>query len=448
MSAVFDLSRAVDEGASPAAEPVMAALADLDLDALSAALAAEVADEGLVLVAGDRRVPLHVDPVPRVIPGVEWDRLAAGLAQRVRALEAFLRDPSAAVSAGLVPAELVRTSVFREDEVPAPVVPLGVAGPDVVRGADGQLVVLEDNVRTPTLMGYAAAVRRLLRPLVDVDVALRDFAADLADGLLAVLRAAAPEVSDPVLAVLGDDYAANVRWEPDFVAGLLGIPAVELGDLRRSGNRLVLPDGRAVDVLWRRTSDERLRDDAGRLNAMGEALLPALRAGTLRVVNPFGTGVADDKRTYAYVEDLVRLHLGEEPLVRSVRTYDLGVAEQRAAAEHRLDELVLKPRGGSGGYGVTVLPLAPPGERNRALRQVRADPAGWVAQEPVVLSTCPTVVNGRLVPRHVDLRPCVLSDGSGVQVLPGGLTRVALRSGEVVVNCSQGGGAKDTWVLD
>jgi uncharacterized circularly permuted ATP-grasp superfamily protein len=187
---------------------------------------------------------------------------------------------------------------------------------------------------------------------------------------------------------------------------------------------------------------------AGRLNRYGEALLAALRAGTLRVVNPFRTGVADDKRTCPCVEDLVRLHLGEEPLVRSVRAHDLGDPAQRAASHERLDELVLTPRTGSGGHGVTVMPTASAGARRRTLAAVAADPAGWVAQELVVLSTCPTVVGDQLVPRHVDLRPCVLSDGAQVTVLPGGLTRVALTAGELVVNGSQGGGAEDTWVRD
>jgi len=440
---------AVDEAAGPAAGAVMAALAGADLDRLVDAVADAVAGERIMHVAAGAAVLLHVDPVPRVIGGAEWDRLAAGLGQRVRALEAFLRDPAEAVRAGVLPGELVDTCIYREPDVPPPPVPLGVAGPDVVRGADGALVVLEDNLRTPTLMGYAEAVGRCVRAQVAVPgLRLRPPADGLAAGLSAVLRAAAPDVEEPVIAVLGDAASENVRWEPEHVAGMLGVPLVSLRELRGRGDRVLLPDGRPVDVLWRRTSEERLRDDAGRLNAFGEALLPALRAETLRVVNPFGTGIADDKRTYAYVEELTRLYLGEEPLMRSVSTYDLGDPARRALAEPRLDELVLKPRSGSGGHGVVVMPLASAAARDRARRAVRADPASWVAQELVALSTCPTVVAERLVDRHVDLRPCVLSTGSDVRVLPGGVSRVTMGAGQLVVNLSQGGAAKDTWVVD
>jgi carboxylate-amine ligase len=362
----------------------------------------------------------------------------------VRALEAFLRDPSRAVAAGIVPADVVDTCLYVEGAPPPAAV--GVAGPDVVRTPEGELVVLEDNLRTPTLMGYAETARHVVGGLVPGTP--RPFADGLVPALSAVLRAAAPDVDDPVVAVLGDLRGSNVRWEPARVAALLGVPLVDLDELTPVGDRLRLPDGRLVDVLWRRTSEERLRGDDGRLNRLGEALQPGLASGRLRVVNPFGTGLADDKRTYPYVEDLVRFELGEEPGVRSVRCFDLGDPADREQALERLDELVVKPRTGSGGRGVTVMPRASPQRRRSARAEALREPAAWVAQELVLLSTCPTVVDGGLEDRHVDLRPCVLSDGTTVTVLPGGLTRVAPRPGELVVNCSQGGAAKDTWVVD
>ncbi len=444
---LLDVQRApYDEGASSAAAPVRAALAGVDLRSLAAGCEQAVQAEGMGIVGADGPELLRVDPLPRVLDGAEWDRLAAGLAQRVRALEAFLRDPDPAVRAGVVPADVVATCLYREDGPAPPAVVLGVAGPDVVRTPAGELVVLEDNLRTPTLMGYAETVRRVVGGLVPG--APRPFAGQLVPALRRVLRAAAPDVDEPVVAVLGDDRGTNVRWEPARVAGLLGVPLVDLDELTAAGDRLRLPDGRAVDVLWRRTSEERLLGDDGRPNRLGTALLPGLASGRLRVVNPFGTGLADDKRTYPYVEDLVRFQLGEQPLVRSVRCLDLGVAADRAEALERLDQLVLKPRTGSGGRGVTVMPHATPARRRELRALVTADPASWVAQEPVLLSTCPTVVADGVEDRHVDLRPCVLSDGTTVTVLPGGLTRVAPRTGELVVNCSQGGAAKDTWVLD
>jgi uncharacterized circularly permuted ATP-grasp superfamily protein len=438
------VTRPFDEGATAAAAGVRDALAGADLAALAAAAARAVAAAGMEIGGPAGPEPLRVDPVPRVVDGAEWDRLAAGLAQRVRALEAFLRDPSRAVAAGVVPAEVVATCLWAEGAPPP--VAAGVYGPDVVRTPGGELVVLEDNLRTPTLMGYAETTRDLVAALVPGPA--RPYAEQLVPALSRVLRAAAPDVDDPVVAVLGDVRGTNVRWEPARVAHLLGLPLVDLDELTPVGDRLRLPDGRLVDVLWRRTSEERLRGDDGRLNRLGEALWPGLASGRLRVVNPFGTGLADDKRTYPYVEDLVRFELGEEPAARSVRCFDLGDAADREQALERLDELVLKPRTGSGGRGVTVLPRATAQQRADALAEVRRAPGEWVAQELVLLSTCPTVVDGRLEDRHVDLRPCVLSDGTSVTVLPGGLTRVAPRPGDLVVNCSQGGAAKDTRVVD
>jgi carboxylate-amine ligase len=202
-----------------------------------------------------------------------------------------------------------------------------------------------------------------------------------------------------------------------------------------------------VNVLWRRTSEERLLDDDGRPNALGSRLLGPLHAGTLRVVNAFGTGVADDKRIYPYVEELVRFYTGDEPLVPSVRSYDLADEGQRAAAFERLDELVVKPRTGSGGFGVVVGPRAAPDQLRAARDAIAAQPGAYIAQETVSISTHPTLVGGRLAPRHLDLRPFVFHDGRVVQVLPGGLSRFALEEGDLVVNSSQGGGGKDVRVL-
>ena len=409
-------------------------------------LQAAAAAAGLLHVARGRTVPLDVDPLPRLLDGAEWDELATGLAQRVRALEAFLRDPQVAVGAGVVPAELVASSIHLAPEQPPTAVPLGVYGPDVVRDADGRFVVIEDNCRTPTLMGYAAGVRELSLEHLDPPAGLRPFADDLVPALAQVLRAAAPDVADPVVAVLVD--ADVVRYEPLRLAGALGVPAVTVAELQGGGYRVRLPDGRPVDVLWRRTSEERLRDDRGEPNAYGRLLLRPLAAGTVRVVDPYGTGVADDKRTARCVEDLVRLHLGEEPLLRTARTYDLGRPGDLAEAADRLGGLVLKPRAGSGGRRVVVGPQASRAQLREVLAAVRADPAGWVAQEVVELSTCATWTGTGLQPRHVDLRPCVLSDGATVTVLPGGLTRFARAPGDLVVNLSQGGAAKDTWVVD
>lgn len=445
----LDEAVAPDGARRPHYAPLLDALAARPLDLLGADLAA-AADREQVL-HGDH--VLHFDPVPRVLDGDEWARLAAGLEQRTRALEAFVADahgPRRAVAAQVVPADVLDSCIHLEPEVAGLTPParwIAVAGPDVIRHPDGDLVVLEDNVRTPTLMAYAAWARGALAPLLGATglPEPRPFAGPFVARLSAELRAAAaPGVDDPHVVVLDDGPDDMLGWEARWLAEQLGTIRVALGDLRHDGSRLVLRDGgRPVDVVYRRTAEERLRADDGTLTALGEALLPGLQAETLRVVNPFGTGIADDKRTYAHVEALVRFFLEEEPLVRSVPTLDLGVADARVEALERLDELVFKPRTGSGGHGLVIGPRAGREEREELRRLIEAEPGAWIAQDTLAFSTHPTVVGDCLEPRHVDLRAFVV----GGVVLPGGLSRVALEAGNLVVNCSQGGGGKDTWVL-
>ncbi|WNV73569.1 circularly permuted type 2 ATP-grasp protein [Geodermatophilus sp. DSM 44513] len=417
--------------------------------ALAADVARAAADLGLRHGPAEESHLFTVDPVPRVLHRAEWARLAAGLTQRLRALEAFVADahgPREAVRAGVVPAAVLDTNRYLTPGLPTPRRWIGMAGPDVVRGADGELVVLEDNVRTPSLLAYALAARDLVAPLLDV----RPGPAPVREAAVAAVRrmlAAATDVPDPVVAVLGDGPRSAVAWEIDRFGEMVDAPVVLPAQLAARGDALVLPDGRRVDLLWRRTSEERLTDDDGRPNELGELLLGPLRAGTVTVVNAFGTGVADDKRTFPYVEDLVRFFLGEEPQLRSVPAYDLGEPAQCRAALERLAELVLKPRSGSGGHGVLIGPRADAAALERARAAVLAAPGEWIAQEPVALSTHPTVVDGALVPRHVDHRPYAFCAGDETVVLPGGFTRVSLTEGELVVNASQGGGGKDTWVV-
>ncbi|MGY1747547.1 circularly permuted type 2 ATP-grasp protein [Blastococcus sp. SYSU D00695] len=418
-----------------------------------AALAADVARGVLGLgmcngPAGERR-PFLVDPVPRVLPREEWAQVAAGVVQRLRALEAFVADahgPRESVRAGVVPAGVVDTSRFTAPGLPPPRRWIGMAGPDLVRGADGRFVVLEDNVRTPSLLAYALAARDLVAPRLGVRPGPAPVRAVAREAMRAML-ADATDVADPVVAVLGDGPRSSVAWEIDRFGEMTGAPVVLPQQLRTRGNALLLPDGRRVDVLWRRTSEERLTGDDGLSNELGELLLPALRAGTVAVLNAFGTGVADDKRTFCHVEDLVRFFLGEEPLLRSQPAYDLGDPVVRRAALARLPELVLKPRSGSGGWGVLIGPRADLRQLERARAAVLAAPGEWVAQEPVALSTHPTVVDGELAPRHVDYRPYAFCTDAGTVVLPGGLTRFSREAGQLVVNASQGGGGKDTWVV-
>ena len=401
----------------------------------------------------------RVDPVPRVIERQEWLELRTGIVQRVRALEAFVADAYGAqeiVKARVVPDRVLREADHYEAELVGLRPPggwIGVAGLDLLRAPDGHFAVVEDNLRTPSGAAYLLAARKAVDDALGWAPPERaDVRGALIDALGATLRAAAPPGVERPFAVLLTDGPSNVAyWEQRVLAEAVPIALVRLDQLELRGTRLYArrPAGHArpVDVVYRRTDEDRLRDASGRLTPVAELILPAWTAGTVGLVNAFGTGVADDKVAHAYVEDMVRFYLGQEPILRSVGTYDLGDEGARAEALHRVDELVVKPRGGYGGRGVVVGPRAGRSERERASRALREDPERHVAQETVWFSRHPTVVEGRLQPRHVDLRPFAYRAGEEVRVVPGGLTRVAFAADELVVNSSRGGGAKDTWVL-
>jgi uncharacterized circularly permuted ATP-grasp superfamily protein len=403
--------------------------------------------------------PFEVDPVPRVIEGEEWLELRAGIVQRVRALEAFVADAYGAraiVKAGVIPDRVLRGADHYEHELAGLRPPggwIGVAGLDLLRAPDGRFAVVEDNLRTPSGAAYLLAARAAVDDALGWAPPERaDVREALLDALRATLHAAVPPWAErPFIALVTDGPSNAAHWEHRVLADALPIALVRVDELELRGERLYArrPAGHArpVDVVYRRTDEDRLHDGLGRLTPLGELVLPPWRAGTLGLVNAYGTGVADDKVTHAYVEDMVRFYLHEEPLLRSVGTYDLG--DERACAEAlgRIDELVVKPRGGYGGRGVVVGPRAARSERERVSRVLREDPEGHVAQETVWFSRHPTVVDGRLQPRHVDLRPFAYRAGDDIRVVPGGLTRVAFAEDELVVNSSRGGGAKDTWVL-
>ena len=404
-------------------------------DPAALATAAREAVAGVTFGAkGDER--FHLDPVPRVIGAAEWDALAAGLAQRVRALDAWCGDvygARAIVRDGVVPARVIETIDTLEPRLQGLELPLwvGVAGLDVVREPGGGFLVLEDNLRTPSGMAYTLAAREVSLRLLEPGEPPRPLD-DLAALFWSALEGAAGRPGRPRAAVLTDGPGNAAHWEHREVAELLGVPLVEPHEL----------DVDAIDVLYRRTDGDRLADPVGR--QLAEPWL----AGRLALVNAFGTGVGDDKLAHAYVEDMVRYYLGEEPLVRSVRTYDLGRPEVLEEALDRIDELVVKPRAGFGGEGVVICPHAERADVERVRARVEDAPEDFVAQELVELSCHATVIDGALEPRHVDLRPFVFLGPDGAAgVLPGGLTRVAFDAGALVVNSSQNGGAKDTWVV-
>jgi uncharacterized circularly permuted ATP-grasp superfamily protein len=438
----------------------LAALEDEDLSELAARVGRDVAGAGITFGSGADETPFALDPVPRVFSADEWWLLEQALAQRVRALNEFLADAHserAIEHAGRVPPWLLGESVWLEAETPAPgtgEAMARIAGLDIVRDASGELMVLEDNLRNPSGSAYSVVARQITDahlpaqapPRRDVEQALGELLRD-------ALRAAAPAgCDDPSMVVLTDGPSNSAWWEHRYLAQMLGIPLVEPGDLSIARGRLHARTGEdgqriPVDVVYRRTDEGRIRDERGELTWIAQALLAPCRDGRLGLVNAFGTGVGDDKLTHAYAEEMIRFYLGEDPLIRSVPTYDPGDPVARAEVLERIDELVVKPRFGLGGEGVVICAHAAPSDRERAAHLVSEHPRSVVVQETISLSTHPTIVDGRLEPRHVDLRVFVYCGPSGERVLPGGLTRMALDEGALVVNSSQNGGAKDTWVL-
>ncbi len=411
--------------------------------------------------AGEER-PFPLDLIPRVIDAVEWDQVARGVRQRVRVLEAFLADVYGAgrvFEDGVMPWRLIYTSPrFRRevaDFVPPNGVRVHVAGIDLIRDEEGRFRVLEDNVRVPSGVSYVienrlAMTRTFPALFAEQSVHRVD---DYPSRLLAALRAAAPRgTSDPCVVVLTPGVYNAAYFEHTLLARLMGVELVEGRDLFCAHNRIYLHTTRGrrpVDVIYRRVDDEFLDPLQFRPDSVigCAGLINAARAGNVTIANAVGNGVADDKLVYTYIPDLIRYYLSEEPILDNVESYRLDDPQTLAWVLDSLDELVVKPVDGAGGAGIVIGPQASAAELAVLRERLLADPRGWMAQRPVALSTSPVLIGEVLAPRHIDLRPFAVNDGDDVWLLPGGLTRVALPEGELVVNSSQGGGSKDTWVL-
>ncbi|WP_298459151.1 circularly permuted type 2 ATP-grasp protein [uncultured Cellulomonas sp.] len=463
--AAWDEVVAHDGSIRPAYRHVHAALARMsepELRARADSLARSYLDQGVTFdFAGEER-PFPVDVAPRVVTGDEWDTITPGIAQRVHALEAFLADvygPQRAVADGVVPRRLITSSTHFHRQAHGVVSPNGVrihvSGIDLVRDEHGTFRVLEDNVRVPSGVSYVLSNRRAMAqsfPELFATLRIRPVS-DYPRRLLAALRASAPrDVDEPTVVVLTPGVFNSAYFEHSLLARTMGVELVEGRDLFCSGGRVWMrtTQGRQrVDVIYRRVDDEYLDPVVFRSDSQlgSPGIMACARTGTVTIANAVGNGVADDKLVYTYVPDLIRYYLAEEPIVANVDTWRLEDPGALEEVLDRLDELVVKPVDGSGGKGLVIGPAAG-GDELAALRDtLRRDPRGWIAQPVVQLSTVPTLVDDGLRPRHVDLRPFAVNDGERVWVLPGGLTRVALPEGELVVNSSQGGGSKDTWVL-
>ena len=408
----------------------------------------------------ERLIPF--DQVPRVIPAHEWDLLDKGLQQRVRALNLFLHDiyhDQQILKAGHIPAhEVLQNSQYRAVmqglDIPGGVY-AHIAGIDIVRAGDGEYYVLEDNLRVPSGVSYMVENRKIMMRLfpelfTEQHIAPVDHYPDL---LLETLRdVAPPEVADPTVVLLTPGAYNSAYFEHTFLAQQMGIELVEGADLMVRDNMVHMRTTRGlkrVHVIYRRVDDDFLDPLAFLPDSMlGVAgLMQAYRAGRVTLANAIGTGVADDKSMYVHVPAMIRFYLNEQPILQNVQTWQLRDKEDLAYVLAHLPELVVKEIHGSGGYGMLIGPAATTAQLADFRARILATPQKYIAQPTLSLSTCPTFVEAGIAPRHVDLRPFVLS-GKETRIVPGGLTRVALREGSLVVNSSQGGGTKDTWVLE
>ncbi len=405
----------------------------------------------------ERLIPSDV--VPRIIPADEWSFLERGLAQRVTAINRFLSDIYHAqdiLRAGVIPADQILVNDQYQVAMIGIKVPhdtyAHIVGVDIVRHADGKYYVLEDNLRVPSGVSYMLSNRKtMMRLFPDL---FRRHAVQPVEHypalLLNTLRAAAT-VDDPVVVLLTPGRYNSAYFEHSFLAQQMGIELVEGQDLFvRDGYVFMRTTSgpKRVDVIYRRIDDNFLDPLAFRPDSMlgVPGLLAAYRLGHVVVANAIGTGVADDKSIYPYVPDMIRFYLGEEPILSNVPTWQCRKPEDLAYVLDHLPELVVKEVHGAGGYGMLVGPTSTREEVERFREVLKANPSNYIAQPTLSLSSCPTFVEEGVAPRHIDLRPFVLV-GREVRMVPGGLTRVALRRGSLVVNSSQGGGTKDTWVL-
>jgi uncharacterized circularly permuted ATP-grasp superfamily protein len=437
-------------------------LSRVDFDERCSARDRAFRDQGITFQLSGEERPFPLDLVPRILPAAEWALVERGVAQRVRALELFLADvygPGRILEDRVIPRRLVVSSPQFERAasgiVPHRGVHIHVAGIDLVRDAEGRFRVLEDNVRTPSGISYVVENRRAMTrvfPELFASHRVRRVS-DYPTRLLESLRATAPpSVTDPCVVVLTPGVHNSAYFEHSFLARQMGVELVEGGDLICHDDVVSMrtTEGlQRVDVIYRRIDDEFLDPLHFRPESVVgcPGIVNAARAGAVTIANGLGNGVADDKAIYPYVPQMIRYYLEEDPILANVETFHLEDADVCAWALERLDSLVVKPVDGSGGYGLVIGPHADDATLTALAVRIRANPRGWIAQEPVELSTAPTYVDGSMRPRHLDLRPFAVNDGERVWVVPGGLTRVALPEGSLVVNSSQGGGSKDTWVL-
>jgi uncharacterized circularly permuted ATP-grasp superfamily protein len=412
--------------------------------------------------AGTERI-FPFDLIPRIVSGDEWTRLERGLKQRIHALNAFIDDiyhDQKILKDKVIPEEVIRSATFYRPQCVGINPPKGVwchiTGTDLVRHGDGQVYVLEDNLRVPSGVSYVLENRDLMKrtfPQVFEGLRVRPVD-DYPSNLLATLEAIAPRglYDKPVVVLLTPGMYNSAYFEHSFLAQKMGIPLVEGRDLVVEDDEVLMRTTkglRRVDVIYRRIDDDFLDPKVFRADSLlgVPGLVNAYRAGRVALANAPGNGVADDKVVYAYVPDMIKYYEGEDAILPNVPTYLCWRDADRQHVLANLEKLVVKCANEAGGYGMLVGPHSTQAQREEFAAKIEASPRNYIAQPTLALSRVPTLIDDHLEGRHVDLRPYILNSGDDIRVLPGGLTRVALRKGSLVVNSSQGGGSKDTWVL-
>ncbi|MBW0176389.1 circularly permuted type 2 ATP-grasp protein [Sediminibacterium sp.] len=403
------------------------------------------------------------DIIPRVITNKEWEQIETGIKQRLKALNLFLKDiyhEQQILKDGIIPASLIASCPHFTREVFGINVPhdiyVNIAGIDLIRGVDGAFYILEDNLRTPSGVSYMLENREVTKRLFPDLLAnsnvrmINNYPLLLHDNLMAMSQR---KVDNPMVVLLTPGVFNSAYFEHTFLARQMGIQLVEGRDLLVDNHKVYMKTTgglRQVDVIYRRIDDEYLdplvfRPDS----ALGvPGLMSAYRKGNVTIVNALGNGVADDKAVYAYVPAMIRYYLNEEPIIPNVPTYQMKNEEERQYVFANMDQMVIKETNQSGGYGMVMGNKASAEELDKARADILLNPRNFIAQPIIQLSTVPCLIDGKLQARHVDLRPYALCSPTGIDIVPGGLTRVALREGSLVVNSSQGGGSKDTWVID
>ncbi len=454
LSGYYDEAFSADSEVRPAYRGLLEGLDRSELATIQGGVQTRLGKADVTFGPEGMRSDFVVDPVPRIITAAEWAELSAGLTQRVRALQMFLADiytRQEILSAGIMRRSILDGAPHYEPVAAgfgSPVL-ADIAGPDLVRDEDG-FRVLEDNLRFPSGLTFARAARQAVAG--EWPGTANRMAGDETFAMLGeLLRNRDPGGSgDPAIAILSEGPDSAAFFEHRSLARLLGIEVVTAADLEIAEGRLVTRAERGrkpVDVLYNRSNTDRITRNGNDLTPLGELLIEPLRSGKLACVNSFGTGIADDKAVHCYTTEMIRFYLDEDPLLGIPLTYDLGDPAQADEAMEQLDQLVIKPRWALGGQDIVIGPRASARELEHVRQTVRSNPGRFVAQEMIGLSTHPTLFGDRIEPRHVDLRPYVLTSRGEQNVAPLALSRFARDADNLVVSSTQGGGAKDTWIL-